>query len=58
MEENMNREEHSNITIFVMVASAFFLKLLICVTSKVHFNFLKPWRKRKRVIKRSLGSGG
>ena len=58
MEENINREEHSNITIFVMVAFAFFLKLLICAASEVHFNFLKSWRKLKRAIKRSLGSGG
>lgn len=58
MEENMNREEHSNATIFVMVAFAFILKLLICVASKVHFNFLKSWRKLKRAMKRSLGSGG
>ena len=54
----MNREEHSNATIFVMVAFAFILKLLICVASKVHFNFLKSWRKLKRAMKRSLGSGG
>ena len=36
--ENINREKYSNITIFVIVAFAFFLKLLICVTSKVDLN--------------------
>ena len=41
MGENINREEHSNITVVEIVAFAFFLKLFICVESKVDFIFLK-----------------
>ena len=44
MGKNLNREEHSNITTFVTVALAFFLKLLICVASKVDFKFFKALR--------------
>ena len=58
MGENINREEHSNITIFVIEAFTFFLKLLICVTSKVDLNFFKELGILKPEIKQSWGSGG
>ena len=58
MGKNLNREEHSNITIFVTVALAFFLKLLICVASKVDFKFFKALRILKRAINHSRGFGG
>ena len=58
MKENINREEHSNITIFKIVAFAFFLKSLICVASTIDFIFFKALRTIKPAIKHSWESGG
>ena len=50
----MNREEHSSITIFLIVAFAFFLKLFICVAPKVHFNFFKVFENTQASKKAQL----